>query len=285
MDGEGVVNPIGFMQGRLSPQVDGRIQAFPWEHWRAEFPLAQRGGFDRMEWTLDARRLDENPVMTPAGRAEIRALEAAHGVRVTALTADFFMQEPFFRAEGPERSRRLDVLARVLDSCADLAVAWVVCPLVDHGRLETESQEAAAIEGLVSVMAGARGGAGIAIESDYPPARLAAMFRSLPAPTFGVNYDIGNSASLGFAPAEELAAYGDRIVHVHVKDRLVGGTTVPLGTGSADFPAAFGELRLAGYSGELILQTARAADGDHAGALARYKAAVERWVREARNGA
>ena len=27
---------IGFMQGRLSPQVDGKIQAFPWVHWRDE---------------------------------------------------------------------------------------------------------------------------------------------------------------------------------------------------------------------------------------------------------
>ena len=33
---------IGFMQGRLSPLVDGKIQAFPWDHWQAEFPEAER---------------------------------------------------------------------------------------------------------------------------------------------------------------------------------------------------------------------------------------------------
>jgi hypothetical protein len=36
---------IGFMQGRLSPLLDGRIQAFPREHWRQEFELGERLGF------------------------------------------------------------------------------------------------------------------------------------------------------------------------------------------------------------------------------------------------
>ena len=29
------------MQGRLSAMVDGKIQAFPWNEWREEFPRAQ----------------------------------------------------------------------------------------------------------------------------------------------------------------------------------------------------------------------------------------------------
>jgi len=32
-------NRIGFMQGRLSPQVNGKIQAFPWSHWQSELPI------------------------------------------------------------------------------------------------------------------------------------------------------------------------------------------------------------------------------------------------------
>ena len=33
-------NRVGFMQGRLSPPVDGRIQAFPHDQWHEEFALA-----------------------------------------------------------------------------------------------------------------------------------------------------------------------------------------------------------------------------------------------------
>ena len=31
---------IGFMQGRLSSKVNGKIQAFPWESWKEEFEIA-----------------------------------------------------------------------------------------------------------------------------------------------------------------------------------------------------------------------------------------------------
>ena len=54
-------NKIGFIQGRLSPIIDGKIQAFPWEHWKEEFPLAQQSGLRLLEWTLDDDRLYQNP--------------------------------------------------------------------------------------------------------------------------------------------------------------------------------------------------------------------------------
>ena len=54
-----------------------------------------------------------------------------------------------------------------------------------------------------------------------------------------MNYDIGNSASLGYIPAEELSAYGERISDVHVKDRAFGGGSVILGKGSANIPEFF----------------------------------------------
>lgn len=45
---------IGFMQGRMSPLVDGKIQCFPTDHWEQEFLFAERAGFSLMEWTIDA---------------------------------------------------------------------------------------------------------------------------------------------------------------------------------------------------------------------------------------
>ena len=42
-----------------------------------------------------------------------------------------------------------------------------------------------------------------------------------------------------------------------LKDRMLGGGTVPLGTGSADFPTCFRLIHAAGFRGSFILQTAR----------------------------
>ena len=56
------------------------------------------------------------------------------------------------------------------------------------------------------------------------------------------NYDIGNSASLGYDPIVELNAYGHKILNVHVKDRKLKGTTVPLGSGDANIKLVFSKL-------------------------------------------
>jgi len=83
---------LGFMQGRLSPLVDGKIQAFPWNSWQSEFPAAQNLGLGLIEWTLDQDRLYQNPLMTPQGQLDIRRLCEAHHLVIPSLTGDCFMQ-------------------------------------------------------------------------------------------------------------------------------------------------------------------------------------------------
>jgi hexulose-6-phosphate isomerase len=275
---------IGFMQGRLSPQVDGKIQAFPAVHWRDEFPVARRLNIPLMEWTLDHEGLAANPFVTRDGQREILELCREHGLSIPSVTGDCFMQAPFWKAGAAARPALLDELAAVLEASGALGVRFVVIPLVDNGRVENGDQARdlreglAGLEGLMD-----RTGTVVVFESDYGPRDLAAFMEGFPAPFYGVNYDIGNSAALGFNPREEVAAYAGRILNVHVKDRLLGGTTVPLTTGAADLPGTFRALTGAGYAGNWIMQTARAADGDHAGALGRYADMVQGWL-EANHG-
>ncbi|MGH6946750.1 MAG: hypothetical protein ACREDZ_05435, partial [Kiloniellales bacterium] len=161
---------IGFMQGRLVAPVGGKIQAFPWEDWRQELTLAEAAGFGLMEWTLDHGRLDENPFMTPAGQAEIRALSKRHRLRIETLTGDCFMQAPFWKAEGGARAERLRAGRRVLEAAAALEVALVVVPLVDGGSLASAEEESALRSGLAELEpALAAGQIAIAFESDFPP--------------------------------------------------------------------------------------------------------------------
>ena len=271
---------IGFMQGRLSPLINGRIQAFPWENWKDEFPLAQRINIYLMEWTLDQERLYENPLLTETGQAEIRALCKRHELSIPSLTGDCFMQAPVWKAQGARRIALGHDFVEIARGCAAVGITMMVVPLVDNGRLEGADQEDVLVRFLESqadFLAANR--LKVVFESDYVPQELARFIARLNPVLFGINYDIGNSAALGFDPQEEFAAYGQRVINVHVKDRVLGGTTVPLGTGSADFDAVFAALSQVNYRGNFILQTARAADGDHAGALCTYRDMTVNWLK------
>jgi len=88
---------IGFIQGRLSPIVDGKIQAFPWNHWINEFSLAERNNFNLIEWTLDQELLYENPLMTKNGQNKIKDFKSKYKIAIDSLTGDCLMQAPFFK--------------------------------------------------------------------------------------------------------------------------------------------------------------------------------------------
>jgi len=273
------VGKIGFMQGRLCNQVDGKIQAFPWQDWKTEFPIASALSISLMEWTLDHDRLHENPLMTPAGQDQIRQLCCHYRVTIPSLTGDCFMQFPFWKVTGSARARLQEDFEAICRACAMVGIQMVVVPLVDNGRLETDEQEDHLVEYLLSQQFDlANLGISILFESDFSPTELARFIDRLPPEQFALNYDIGNSAALGFDTQEEFSAYGHRVMNVHVKDRVLGGTTVPLGAGNADFEAVFEALAHLNYSGNFILQTARATNGDHAGVLARYRDLTQAWI-------
>ncbi len=120
----------------------------------------------------------------------------------------------------------------------------------------------------------------VAFESDFDDKELARFIERLNPSLFGINYDIGNSAALGFDPVEEINSYGKRIVNVHVKDRELGGTTVPLGTGNAHFEKVFASLYEVGYTGNYILQTARAPDDYHLGILCEFRKMTADWIEQ-----
>lgn len=274
-------NNIGFMQGRLCERVDRKIQAFPWRDWESEFPAAAAIDLHLMEWTLDQDRLYENPLMTADGQERIRWLCRHHDISIRSLTGDCFMQAPFWKVAGEDRANLQRDFLAIGSACARVGIQMMVVPLVDNGRLDTSDQEDVLVNFLLSQQQFlSESNLQVIFESDFTPSELGRFIARLPVEQFGINYDIGNSAALGFNPTEEFAAYGSRVVNVHVKDRVLGGTTVPLKTGSADFDAVFAALARQNFRGNYILQTARAAEANHAEVLAAYLEMTHQWMRQ-----
>lgn len=270
---------IGFIQGRLSAIVDNKIQAFPWEYWRQEFPAAMDIGLTMMEWTLDQDQLRNNPFNTPEGQDEIRNLSRDYNLNIPSLTGDCFMQSPFWKLDGQARKSALNDFRLVLESMGKLNVTYLVIPLVDNGSLENSKQRTNLASGLSEVYeAICHNNVIVVFESDFSPVELAKFIGEFDHDHFGINYDIGNSAALGYRHEEEIEQYGSWIYNVHVKDRLYNGTTVPLGEGNADLPDVFRSLGKISYAGNFILQTARSDAGLHSQVLAKYRDMVQEYL-------
>ncbi len=272
MKQENTKNRIGFMQGRLSEPVDNKIQAFPIHTWEKEFKWAKNIDIKNMEWTIDYQNILQNPLMQKNGRDKINFLKEKYDLKIPSITCDCFMQQPFWKESNPENNKKLiNLFFNLVQACKIIDCRIIVLPLVDNGKLEKKKEEKYLIDFLKDNIDFIKdNNVQIAFEIDYEPKKIAIFLENLNTNFFGINYDIGNSASLGFEPDQEFYNYGDRIFNVHIKDRKYRGCTVPLGEGNANIPLVLSLLSKYKYKGNFIFQTARTYKGNHINLMQEY---------------
>lgn len=249
---------LGIMQGRLSAPINNQIQAFPETGWQEEFRLCQALGLQCMEWIYEYRGHESNPLMSDAGIDEMRKLENMHGIDIGSVVADYFMVQRLFGDDQVMIKNAIDTLYALIDQCEKSSIAIIELPFVDASALYTLEDIKQLRETLHEVIkyAGDKNVL-ISLETSLPPRQFHELIESFCSPYVKVNYDMGNSASLGYNPVEEITLLGKYIANVHIKDRLLGGGTVPLGCGNTNFKSVFTALKSVGYHGDFILQAAR----------------------------
>lgn len=253
-----MIAELGIMQGRLSPPVNKKVQAFPSGMWQEEFDWCAKLGLGCMEWIYEYPSALENPLETERGISEIRAFQSRHGVRVGSVVADYFMVKRLFSEKESELRRNCSVLERIVSRCAAAGIPILELPFVDSSALVTDSDMKEIVVNLRPALELAkRKNVKISLETSLPPERFLHLIEDFKPLEVFVNYDMGNSASLGYDAKEEIRTLGEFIINVHIKDRVLGGGTVPLGKGDTDFETVFRELKAVHYQGDYILQAAR----------------------------
>jgi hexulose-6-phosphate isomerase len=253
------MNILGVMQGRLIPDENGKIQSFPRINWRLEFPILKELGLNYLEWTLDHNELWKNPILTPKGLLEIRELGERNHVEIYSATADNLMQAPIHKLKtglATTTQECIEFLA-LLDDAGIQVVVW---PLVDSGNLDSKEEFEKFIELFEPISKSLeKKRIRIVFETDLTPEYSLKLIQEINSNSVGINLDIGNTASYGGKTSREFDILGSLIQHVHVKDRIFRGTTVPLGSGDVDWVDTAGSMKL-NYKGIRILQTARKTD-------------------------
>jgi hexulose-6-phosphate isomerase len=186
-------------------------------------------------------------------------------LKIPSVTCDYFMENPHWAPNGVDIERDI---YQILEGMNQIGASILVIPLVDNSSIRNNQnldlQFFMNLEKTLDQLE-----IRVAFEVDLDEEETKDFVANFSPQSFGINYDIGNSAAYGFDPEKEISNYGERILNVHVKDRFRNGNTVPLGKGDADFQSVINQLTEVNYSGNFIMQTARAAEGDHVAELNR----------------
>jgi len=255
-------NLIGVMQGRLLPKYQGRYQAFPIGMWQDEFRVAKECGLDLIEFILDFNDAELNPLLKKGGIKEILEISQKTGVTVQTICADYFMEAPLHSNDRVVVEKSFQVLRILLETAKSLQITNIVIPCVDQSSLGTKEAVDRFVRQITKIIPRIeKDNINLSLETDLAPQPFIELLNKLNSKNITVNYDIGNSAALGYDSNEELEAYGDRITDIHIKDRVLGGGPVTLGEGNADFLKFFGKLKEFDYQGPFIMQAYRDDEG------------------------
>jgi L-ribulose-5-phosphate 3-epimerase UlaE len=242
------------MQGRLSKPVENQIQAFPTNSWKNEFELAQKIGFNCIEWVFDDT---SNPIFTNNAE-EILDLSKKFNIKINSVCADIFMKKLLFRENSQIIETHFKILEKLILQCNKLKIPIIEIPLVDSSSLKTDEEKTQFCNNLSKILPLANSlNVHIALETDLSSNDFKKLLKNFDNNEVKANYDVGNSTANKFDIKNELETLQPWIINIHIKDRFAGGITVPLGTGDTNFDVFFSSLNEINYTGDLIIQGAR----------------------------
>ena len=257
-----MIKEVGIMQGRLLPKYNNRYQAHPFGYWQDEFNIAKNIGVSYIEFILDYNDYLLNPLMSNLGISEISEVIQKSGIGVRSICADIFMEVPLHSKNNSVANASIDILLELIKNSSKLGITDIVIPCVDQSTLRDTTDQKRLLENLQQpIELATKLNINLALETDLAPIPFLDLLNKFDADIVKVNYDIGNSASLGFDIFEEFKLYGDRISDIHIKDRVLGGGSVELGKGNANFTSFFEVLSSIDFNGPIVMQVYRDDEG------------------------
>ena len=256
------MNGIGVMQGRLLPKFNGRYQAHPVGYWDKEFSIAADLKLDCIEFIFDFNDYISNPLYTKSGINKILEQIDQTGIGVKSVCADYLMEAPFHSDNSSIVTSSQNIIINLLHNLALLEIRDLVIPCVDQSSLRGQDSIDRFINNIKPIIEVAnKYEINLSLETDLSPELFSQLLNLLPYKCITVNYDTGNSASLGYDPLKEFKYYGHRISDIHIKDRKFNSGSVILGTGDVDFSRFVKALDTISYTSPFIMQVYRDDEG------------------------
>jgi L-ribulose-5-phosphate 3-epimerase len=255
---------LGIMQGRLSPFYKNLTQHYPSKNWKNEFKIAKQIELTHIEWIFEYRNFKKNIIFNKKKIIELKKVIKKYGVRVNTLIMDYFIVSKFFNEKNSIIKQNLEIFKKVAKNSYLAGIRIIEIPLVDNASILKVKSKKEIIKNLKKMILIAEAyKIKISIESDLPPKEFKNFIEIFLPKKIYVNYDIGNSASLGYNYKDEIKMLGKYFINIHIKDRILFGKSVELGTGNSNFTSIFQSLKKIKYKGLYTIQGARLDDKYH----------------------
>jgi len=260
-----IINQFQFLlvQGRGLKQESNLMQYFP-SNWKEEFTIIQKLGFYGIEWIYDKKSESTNPILSDLGRKDMKELSQKYNVKLENIVFDWFIEHPLLKNDQFTISEKIQKFKSLIEISAKTGFKRVIFPLLENNEISSIDERNKFIEILkeiTNILELYK--IELHLETSLTPEKEKEIIKEINHKKILVCFDMGNSASYGYDPQNVIRIINDYIGSVHIKDRILNGTSVPLGKGNVDFLEVFRTLRNIDFQGPISFQVYRNNNSDN----------------------
>jgi L-ribulose-5-phosphate 3-epimerase len=240
------------VQGRLIQSPLDQLQWFPQDYWESEFFLASSLGIDYIELIAERNHNSTNPLWTDEGVAKIKSLVQRNKLSLNAFCNDYIVDHSLSNSDHV-----LDQNLRLIERGALLGCEKYILPLFEKSELTIDNVSEYVLPLRTIADKAAELGITVCLETVLNGVELIEVLNRIDHSAVSVVYDTGNRVAFGHNLPGDIRLLGERISHVHIKDKNKANENVILGTGLVNFLHVFEALADINYVGPYTFETQR----------------------------
>jgi len=241
---------FGVFQGRLSIPPGNQLQWFPQDCWQEEFYKCKRLNLDFIELLDEGSYNSNNPIWSSSGRDEMKRIALKTNRAIYSSCTNYTIDNSLLWEST------LNHVYNYLEVSEDLGCKIAVIALMGKSSITKTN-----FDDYVSVIRQLCNSTNLTIclESFRDHKLIGSLIDKVNVNNIKCVFDTGNR-SVSKNLSEEILFLGDRIGHIHLKDKNKRGENVYLGTGKVNFYEVFESLSKINYKESFTFESVRGTD-------------------------
>lgn len=243
---------FGITQGRLVVPYNDELQCFPNTSWQSEFLIAQEIGIEFIELMFDEEYNNKNPLFYKNGDKDIIDILNKSNQEVYSICFNYMITHSIL-----ENKQTMTLLKSLFNLRKKVKYKMLVLPFYGLSCMTNENiyMYKECLESLSTLCK--QNNIYLAIEADVDALFLSKFIADIGNKNIGVVYDTGNRVAQNVDLSDEILLLGNKILHVHIKDKNKENENVLIGTGLVDFYSVFKALKRVKYNRKFVFESQR----------------------------
>ncbi len=240
---------LGIVQGRLS--FSGKkLQCFPKKPLN-EFKLASKIGYDFIEFFGERKKNKNNPIWTDKGIKGYIKTSKKYNQKIYSFCDDYIINHSL----GGEKT--LNEILNTIKQLKKLKIKKYILPLYGKSFINKKNKTKI-VKNLLAISKICKTKKiELLIESNMSPKSFFSLRNKIKSDNLFFLFDTGNRVLLKKNLITDIYKFGNKIKHVHLKDKNFKNKNVIFGEGDVKFIPIFKALKKINYKGSFAIESQR----------------------------